>query len=98
MKLWRVNVISVWVVDVVGVDDECVMKMEFGVGLWCVFESWGSFWGMRRFGSKFGLFFVMEYDEDVDDEIYGVVDSVMEVRFENLRLIGKGFFGDVFSG
>lgn len=40
----------------------------------------------------------MEHDEDVDDEIHGAVDSAMEARFENLRLIGKGSFGDVFSG
>ena len=40
----------------------------------------------------------MEYDEYADEEGYGVVDSAMEARFENLRLIGKGSFGDVFRG
>ena len=40
----------------------------------------------------------MEYVEYVDEEIDGAVDSAMEARFENLKLIGKGSFGDVFRG
>lgn len=40
----------------------------------------------------------MEYDEDAGEEIPGAVDSAMEARFENLKLIGKGSFGDVFKG
>lgn len=40
----------------------------------------------------------MEYDESAEDEGYGAVDSAMEARFENLKLIGKGSFGDVFRG
>ncbi len=40
----------------------------------------------------------MEYDEYGDEEIHGAVDSAMEARFENLKRIGKGSFGDVFRG
>lgn len=40
----------------------------------------------------------MEYYVYVDEEVYGFIDGVMEVWFENLELIGKGFFGDVFRG
>lgn len=40
----------------------------------------------------------MEYDEFADEESVAAVDSAMEARFENLKLIGKGSFGDVFRG
>lgn len=40
----------------------------------------------------------MEYDEYVDEEVYGFIDCVLELCFENLCLIGKGFFGDVYRG
>lgn len=42
--------------------------------------------------------FAMEYDEFADADGHGAVDSAMEARFENLKLIGKGSFGDVFHG
>lgn len=40
----------------------------------------------------------MEYYVYVDEEVHGLIDGAMEARFENLELIGKGSFGDVFRG
>lgn len=40
----------------------------------------------------------MEYDEYADEEVHGLIDCALESRFENLCLIGKGSFGDVYRG
>lgn len=40
----------------------------------------------------------MEYHELANEEGFGFVDIAMDARFENLKLIGKGSFGDVFRG
>lgn len=45
-------------------------------------------------GSRFTAMEDYEYAE----EVHMGMDSAMEARFENLKLIGKGSFGDVFKG
>lgn len=40
----------------------------------------------------------MEFHELANEEGFGAVDIAMDGRFENLKLIGKGSFGDVFCG